>query len=274
MAFAASCAQVGVGFHGDATPEPVTVAEAEQSRGEAEGPPKRIHLSTKLIMFSDADAAKVSSEHLPGWRPGEAGATGIIDTLDFPRLQKFLLFLRERKRSIMQAPQRIVLDREGATIDFEEEWRRGQAFHESIGGKIARGPGLKLGRASRLRVTPHVTGPENDIILTVVIGASKPEFAKNGMLEASGPVPRLPSTVSRISVSKVKMRDRATAVVACGRGELRGEKVNVLVMITPTVVGFEWKAGTGGNTRSVREEPGTKSSRKGAAPARRATPGR
>ncbi|MHC5053287.1 MAG: hypothetical protein ACYTKD_01070 [Planctomycetota bacterium] len=234
---------------------PGNLAAMEKFISEIDKPPKQVHFSMKLILLSDADARRVSAESLPDWRPGETRALGVLKTFDFTELQAFLQFVRKETRgSIMQLPQRIVLDREGAMIDLEEEWRRGQAFHASIGGKVAPGPGLKLGPASRVTVTPHVTGPDNDVILTVVIGAPKPEFTQSGMLEASGPAPRLPSTVSRVPVAKVKMRDRETAVVACGHGELRGEKVNVLVTITPTVIDFEKKANVDRDAERAREE--------------------
>jgi hypothetical protein len=267
-ALAASCARVGGGFDHDLTPGPGTVAEAmgpaaeEELRGEVDRPPKQVHLAVRMILLSDADAQRVSAEALPDWRPGEARAPGVLKTFDFAELQAFFLFLRTKTRgSMTMLPQWIARDREEATIDLEEGAGRKLALFagptEAGQAEPAPEPDLKLGEAGRLFVMPHFAGPGNDVILTVVAIAPQPAAESEAPSGGSLGQLRLPQTnTGRAPVTKALLRSGETVVVGGGLGEWRGQEVNVLVAVTPTVIDFEKKPDIDRAAERAREELG------------------
>jgi len=248
---------------------------------ELNRPPKQVHLSVKLVVLSDADAEKVRTYILKDARPANSRSVDRsskesrewydpvpteLGSLDFAKFTAFLNFIRMKTRgSIIQAPQVIALDHEEATISVGELFRRLEAFrgmgHAEPSGSKPKGP--PFSPDIRLLVIPHVTGPDNNVILTVIPKTEPPKSAELFQVFEGGPLGqlKLPLTFRRtvvtkgmlrdrptgmglfrrVAVTKIMLRDRDTAMLSGLRGQWRGETVNVLLLLTPTVIDFERK---------------------------------
>ena len=178
---------------------------------------------------------------------------------------------------MIQAPQLTVLDHEEATIHVGELVRYAESFVTTTEGggmasgfREARNSPVNLG--IQVLVIPHVTGPDNNIILTVI---PKTETARAGQLFEvfeGGPLGqlKLPQTQQRTDVTKMMLRDRETGIIAGLRQQSFGETItkipllgdipiigwlfrhrsrpaqtnknaNLLILITPTIIDFEKK---------------------------------
>ena len=228
----------------------------------------------------------------PLWVATEAQGAVSLGTLSFTRLTALLRFLQTRTNSrVIQAPQLIALDHEEATIHVGELVRYAEAFQNTTeGGGMAAGfreasnSPVRLG--IQVLVIPHVTGPDNNVILTVI---PKTEMGKAPLFEtfeggALGQL-RLPQTIQRTVVTKMMLRDRETGIIAGLRQQQFGEKItkipvlgdipilgwlfrhrersadsnrnsNLLILITPTVMDFEKKTDIGDMVKRAQDELG------------------
>jgi general secretion pathway protein D len=154
-------------------------------------------------------------------------------TLDFTQLVSVLRFIKTQTRGkVMQAPQITALNHEEATIHVGKLVRYAEQFVETteLGGKVsgfreAKNSPVKLG--IQILVIPHVTGPENNVLLTIIPKAESPAgaelfetFSGGGGMEL-----KLPQTSQRIVVTKMMLRDGETGVIAGLREEWEGETI-------------------------------------------------
>jgi type IV pilus assembly protein PilQ len=179
---------------------------------------------------------------------------------------------------VIQAPQLIALDHEEATIQVGQLVRYAESFVATTegGGQVsgfreASGSPIKLGM--QLLIIPNVTGPENNILMTIIpkteqfssatgIGGAPAGFQR--FIGPSGETLDLPETTQNIVVTKMMLRNGETGVI----GGLRQDnedytetKVpgfcdipflgrlfkfrtrstsgsNLLVFVTPTIIDF------------------------------------
>ncbi len=179
---------------------------------------------------------------------------------------------------VIQAPQIIALDNEEATIQVGELVRYAETFVANTegGGNVsgfreASGSPIKLG--TQLLIIPHVTGPENNVLMTVVPKVESFSTSRSGLNGAPAGFQRfngagisldLPQTAQRIVVTKMMLRNGETGVIGGLRAEtdatsetkvpIFGEipvlgrlfkhrgasssSTNLLVFVTPTIVDF------------------------------------
>ena len=179
---------------------------------------------------------------------------------------------------VIQAPQIIALDNEEATIQVGELVRYAETFVANTegGGNVsgfreAAGSPIKLG--TQLLIIPHVTGPENNVLMTVVPKVESFSTSRSGLNGAPAGFQRfngngisldLPQTSQRIVVTKMMLRNGETGVIGGLRAEtdatsetkvpIFGEipilgrlfksrsnstsSTNLLVFVTPTIVDF------------------------------------
>ncbi|MFH0939119.1 MAG: secretin N-terminal domain-containing protein [Planctomycetota bacterium] len=179
---------------------------------------------------------------------------------------------------VIQSPQLIALDNEEATIQVGELVRYAESFFASTegGGQVsgyreASGSPLKLGM--QLLIIPHVTGPENNVLMTIIPktedfslnrgGGGAPEGFQR-FVGPNGINLDLPQTNQRIVVTKMMLRNGETGVIGGLRSEredMAETKVpvfseipfigrlfknrtrsisarNLLVFVTPTIIDF------------------------------------
>ncbi|GAF85398.1 unnamed protein product, partial [marine sediment metagenome] len=144
---------------------------------------------------------------------------------------------------------------------------------------------IKLG--IQVLVIPHVTGPDNNVILTVIPKTEAPQGAQLFEVFEGGTLGqlKLPQTVQRTVVTKMMLRDRETGIIAGLRQQSFGETItkipvlgdipiigwlfrhrsrpaqtnktaNLLILITPTVIDFEKKVDIGDMMKRAQEELG------------------
>jgi type II secretory pathway component GspD/PulD (secretin) len=164
---------------------------------------------------------------------------------------------------VIQSPQLIALDNEEATIQVGQLVRYAETIVANTegGGNVggfreAAGSPLKLG--FQLLVIPHVTGPENNVLMTII---PKTENLVN--FETFGDL-RLPQTTQSIVVTKMMLRNGETGVIGGLKEEsedISERKVpifgdipfigrlfrhrskstrgrNLMVFVTPTIIDF------------------------------------
>lgn len=191
----------------------------------------------------------------------------------------FELFRQKTSGRVIQAPQLVTLDNEEATIQVGELVRYAESFIANTegGGNVsgfreAGGSPIKLGL--QLLIIPHVTGPENNILMTVIPktenfsldrsgqGGAPPGFQR--FIGPDGIQLDLPQTNQRIVVTKMMLRNGETGVIGGLRQEredLSEVKVpvfgeipvigrlfkhrtrsdsgsNLMVFVTPTIIDF------------------------------------
>jgi type IV pilus assembly protein PilQ len=223
-------------------------------------------------VFSMKEAVARGSAVMPSVNPGLAfGSMGFG-----PTTALFEMFRTKTSGRILQAPQLIALDNEEATIQVGELVRYAESFvaNTEDGGNVsgfreAGGSPVKLGM--QILIVPHVTGPENNILLTVIPktedfslnrggGGAPPGFQR--FIGPNGIALDLPETNQRIVVTKMMLRNGETGVIGGLRQEredLSDVKVpvfgeipilgrlfrhktrgvtatNLLVFVTPTIV--------------------------------------
>jgi len=217
-----------------------------------------------------------------------------LGTLSFTKLQALLQFIRtSTKGRVIQAPQLIALDHEEATIHVGESVRYAESFVQATEGggqasgyREAQNSPVRLG--IQVLVIPHVTGPDNNVILTVIPKTEK--ASPRGLFEtfeggATLGQLKLPQTVQQTVVTKMMLRDRETGIIAGLREQSAHESItkipflgdlpligwlfrhrersadlnkntNLLILITPTVIDFEKRSDIGEMERRAREELG------------------
>lgn len=191
----------------------------------------------------------------------------------------FELFRTKTSGRVIQAPQLITLDNEEATIQVGELVRYAESFIANTegGGNVsgfreAGGSPIKLGL--QLLIIPHVTGPENNVLMTVIPKTENFSLDRSGTGGAPAGFQRfigpngiqldLPQTNQRIVVTKMMLRNGETGVIGGLRQEredLSEVKVpvfgeipiigrlfkhrarsdsgsNLMVFVTPTIIDF------------------------------------
>lgn len=202
-----------------------------------------------------------------------------LGTMGFGSTNALLQIVRNKTSGrVIQAPQLIALDNEEATIQVGELVRYAETFVANTegGGNVsgfreAAGSPIKLG--TQLLIIPHVTGPENNILMTIVPKVEQFSTSRSGLNGAPPGFQRfngagisldLPETAQRIVVTKMMLRNGETGVIGGLREEndatsetkvpIFGEipiigrlfrhraktanATNLLVFVTPTIVDF------------------------------------
>ena len=190
----------------------------------------------------------------------------------------FQLLRTKTNGRVIQAPQLIALDHEEATIQVGQLVRYAETIVANTegGGNVsgfreAQGSPIKLGM--QLLIIPNVTGPDNNIMMTIIpkteefssnsgIGGAPPGFQR--FIGPNGTDLDLPETSQRIVVTKMMLRNGETGVI----GGLRQDNenfsevkvpvfceipflgrmfkyrtrtttaTNLLVFVTPTIIDF------------------------------------
>jgi type II secretory pathway component GspD/PulD (secretin) len=156
----------------------------------------------------------------------------------------FELFRTKTSGRVIQAPQLITLDNEEATIQVGELVRYAESFIAQTegGGSVsgfreAGGSPIKLGL--QLLIIPHVTGPENNVLMTIIpktesfsldrsgTGGAPPGFQR--FIGPNGIQLDLPQTNQRIVVTKMMLRNGETGVI----GGLRQEREDLSEVKVP-----------------------------------------
>lgn len=187
-----------------------------------------------------------------------------LGSMGFNSTTALLEMIKTRTRGrVIQSPQLIALDNEEATIQVGSLLRYAETIVANTegGGNVggfreAAGSPLKLG--FQLLVIPHVTGPENNVLMTII---PKTENLIN--FETFGDL-RLPQTTQSIVVTKMMLRNGETGVIGGLKEEfedLQERKVpvfgdipfigrlfrhrsksnrgrNLMVFVTPTIIDF------------------------------------
>jgi type IV pilus assembly protein PilQ len=192
-------------------------------------------------------------------------ASGVsMGSMGFAGTSALLELIRDKtKGRIVQAPQLVTLDNEEATIQVGQLVRYAETIVANTegGGNVggfreANGSPLKLG--FQLLVIPHVTGPENNILMTIL-----PKTENFQAFEVFGDL-KLPQTSNSIIISKMMLRNGETGVIGGlkeetesyterkvpGLGDIpflgrlfkhraKNNRIrNLLVFVTPTIIDF------------------------------------
>ena len=196
-----------------------------------------------------------------------------LGSMGFSGTQATLEMIRNKTRGrVIQAPQIVTLDNEEATIQVGQLVRYAETIVSNTegGGNVggfreAQGSPLKLG--FQLLVIAHVTGPENNVLMTIV---PKVENFTGFQTFGSGATTlQLPQTTQSIVVTKMMLRNGETGVIGGMKeehedfaerkvpifgdipfiGQLfkhRNKNItgnNLLVFVTPTIIDF-YETGT------------------------------
>lgn len=162
-----------------------------------------------------------------------SGLTSIVlGSMGFGSTSAFFEALKTKTNGrVVQAPQLMTLDNEEATIQVGTLFRYAESFVANTegGGNVsgfreANGSPIKLG--IQLLIIPHVTGPENNVLMTVIPKTEDLILEDGGQPKTirgpSGEELVLPDTVQRIVVSKMLLRNGETGVI----GGLRTDRDN------------------------------------------------
>lgn len=196
-----------------------------------------------------------------------------LGSMGFSGTQATLEMIRNKTRGrVIQAPQIVTLDNEEATIQVGQLIRYAETIVSNTegGGNVggfreAQGSPLKLG--FQLLVIAHVTGPENNVLMTIVPKVEN--FTGFEVFGSGASVLRLPQTTQSIVVTKMMLRNGETGVIGGMKEEsesfaerkipilgdipflgqifkhrskdVRGR--NLLVFVTPTIIDF-YETGT------------------------------
>jgi len=202
-------------------------------------------------IFSLRQAVNGSADPVPFVGSGGGGATSTVGpqlslgSMGFRQTNAlFELFKTKTSGRVIQAPQVIALDNEEATIQVGELVRYAESFVANTegGGNVsgfreAGGSPIKLGL--QLLIVPHVTGPENNVLLTVIPKTESFSLQRSGTGGAPAGFQRfigpdgiqldLPQTNQRIVVTKMMLRNGETGVI----GGLREEREDLSEVKVP-----------------------------------------
>jgi len=196
-----------------------------------------------------------------------------LGSMGFAGTQATLEMIKNKTRGrVIQAPQIVTLDNEEATIQVGQLIRYAETIVSNTegGGNVggfreAQGSPLKLG--FQLLVIAHVTGPENNVLMTIVPKVEN--FTGFEVFGAGASQLRLPQTTQSIVVTKMMLRNGETGVIGGMKEENesftdrriplfgdipfigtlfkhRSRTVNgsnLLVFVTPTIIDF-YETGT------------------------------
>jgi len=162
------------------------------------------------------------------------GGTISMGNLSFRQLAAVLnLIHTETKGKMVQAPMITTLSGEEATIAVGEIIRYAEQDTSSSEGTAqvswseAAGSPIQLG--IQILVIPYVTGPANDVILTLVTRSE--EFTNPGQpFRSFGPLD-LPQTTQSVVVTKMLLRNKETGVIAGLRREQSGEMIRKIPIL-------------------------------------------
>jgi general secretion pathway protein D len=193
--------------------------------------------------------------------------------LNFQQLSTTLELIRTyTKGRVIQAPQLIALDNEEATIQVGQLVRYAESFvnitqeGQISGFEEAEDSPVNLG--IQLLVIPHVTGPDNNVMLTVIPKTESFTNPSQPFEEFESPTfgtLKLPRTTQRIVVTKMMLRNMETGVIGGLREEQEGVtytkipllgdipllgwmfkhrqktrlSTNLLIFVTPTVIDLD-----------------------------------
>jgi len=263
--------------------------------------------SSGALIPKDGQAMALGS---PLWVSEDPIGKISLGSLSFTKLTALLQFIRtQTKGRVIQSPQLIVLDHEEATIHVGELVRYAESFQSTTeGGGLATGfreasnSPVRLG--IQVLVIPHVTGPDNNVILHIIPKTETPKSAILFETFEGGPLGqlKLPQTVQRTVVTKMMLRDRETGIIAGLRQQSFGETITkipllgdlpiigwlfkhrsrpaetnknttLLILVTPTVIDFERKVDIGPQMKEAMEELGSGFSLEEEPPPQLTTPG-
>jgi len=196
-----------------------------------------------------------------------------LGSMGFSGTQATLEMIRNKTRGrVIQAPQIVTLDNEEATIQVGQLVRYAETIVSNTegGGNVggfreAQGSPLKLG--FQLLVIAHVTGPENNVLMTIVPKVEN--FTGFQTFGSGASTLQLPQTTQSIVVTKMMLRNGETGVIGGMKeehedfaerkvpifgdipfiGQLfkhRNKNItgnNLLVFVTPTIIDF-YETGT------------------------------
>jgi len=153
-----------------------------------------------------------------------------LGSLSFTELEAALALIKTNERTrIIQTPQLVTLDNEPATLFVGQKRRYAEFYVETTsgGGTVS---GYKEGSHSpvmdgiQMLIIPHVTGPENDVMLTIIpkqeIFVAWETFGQ--VFQGQGQELLLPKTREKIVVTKMLLRNNETGVIG---GLVSSEKV-------------------------------------------------
>jgi type IV pilus assembly protein PilQ len=204
---------------------------------------------------------------------GSFGGVGLstpvsLGSMGFQNMQATLQMIRNKTHArVIQAPQIVALDNEEATIQVGQLVRYAETVVATTegGGQIggfreAQGSPLKLG--FQVLVIAHVTGPENNILMTIV--PKTENFSGFQTFGSGANTLQLPQTNQSIVVTKMMLRNGETGVIGGMRDESEKfaerrlpvfgdipfigrlfknhtkdvSSTNLLVFVTPTIIDF------------------------------------
>lgn len=130
----------------------------------------------------------------------------------------FEMIRTKTNSKVVQSPQLMTLDNEEATIQVGQLFRYAESFVANTegGGNVAgfreaAGSPVKLGL--QLLIIPHVTGPENNVLMTVIPKTEDLDRV-DSFSGPDGAVLQLPQTTQRIVVTRMLLRSNETGVIA------------------------------------------------------------
>lgn len=223
-------------------------------------------------------------ENGPGW--GAMGDGLQLGRLSFLNLQATLHFIRTRTRgSVIQAPSLNALDNTEATIHVGRSIRYAEYFVESTENGIVSGyreaSDSPIKEGVQLLVIPHVTGPTNDVLLTILPKTEALESWKT--FGAGNTILELPQTKDRIAVTRMLLHNAETGVIGGLKETMTAttetevpfladipvlgwlfksrakpsdlnRRSNLLIFITPTVIDFLQEGQVPEAVRQVRRK--------------------
>lgn len=217
---------------------------------------------------------------------GEANATGTdtysLGTMSFQELQAVLEIVENSNRfMLIQSPEIVALDNQEATIHVGNIRRYAEFYTESLanGGTASgyREVDEPIVDGVQLLVVPHVCGETDKVILEVV--PKTEEFQQFLTFGSGDGAIDLPQTSSKTVVTKMMLRSRETGVIAglikdqettnvtkipligdlpvIGKAfkhtERQKERENVLIFVTPTILGPNAANEFGDQIESLRD---------------------
>lgn len=147
------------------------------------------------------------------------GSMGFGDTSAF-----FEMIRTKTSSRVIQSPQLMTLDNEEATIQVGNLVRYAESFVANTegGGNVSgyrEATGSPINEGLQMLIIPHVTGPENNILMTAIPKTEELIEFKD-FVGPDGIVLSLPQTRQRIVVNKMLLRNGETGVI----GGLRLER--------------------------------------------------
>jgi len=231
----------------------------------AAGPGAGLHGRGDIVSLRNGGTTTYSASNVQLGSMGFDTTTALLQLIKTKTTSKLLI-----------APQLVTLDNEDATIQVGQLFRYAESFVANTegGGNVsgfreAANSPIKLG--VQLLLIPHVTGPENNIQMTIVpktetLSAGSPKTIRG----PSGEELILPDTDNRIVVTKMLLRNGETGVIGglrsqsdtrqenkipglgdipfIGRlfkwrthstGAAPGLASNLMIFVTPTIVDLE-----------------------------------